>query len=515
MDHKNTYDCTTDCTTVGTSNQIWRSCLICLFVCSLFVGVGAVAICLFVVFLLGRCGCACLGRYVVVVDVGRGGAWSVRLMNAVAVNVSCAWRMRSTVRVGDHPDLLASGSESVRDVLTDLYEVLAKAEAFSKEKEQEAERANVRVKALEQAVIYGNFGGNCQGNRDGDVDFAQGTDAVQLFNDAVAEVKAMEKAQYANELQALAEKVALLEKEKEALSVELIDVKKDLSKCQKDFVSELEIIKKDAAAEWQLVVDNSVRAECSRMKEWARDWIAKKEKQLHKHFEAEIESRRQHAYDKGFEAGRGKRHSVAATASMKERISQQMKKKTAAFKAEMEREVLDAQEELDAVRAKMKIAEGERDASRSALRTYKRKCVKELDSLKEQLHAEKEQRNKLKKHHRGEMQKLHLAISAAKKEGKQQRSLPEAMQRSHTGGKEENAALRPAASVEKTIQGGGNGSASPGITIVADEKVHPASPLAVVTAVAVSPSSATAASPTPTTPGGFFDFDSDGDDGGF
>ena len=114
-------------------------------------------------------------------------------------------------------------------------------------------------------------------------------------------------------------------------------------------------------------------------------------------------------------------------------------------KAEMEREVLDAKEELDAVRAKMKIAEGERDASRSALRTYKRKCVKELDSLKEQLHAEKEQRNKLKKHHRGEMQKLHLAISAAKKEGKQQRSLPEAMQRSHTGGKEENAALRPAA----------------------------------------------------------------------
>ena len=49
-----------------------------------------------------------------------------------------------------------SGDE-VKRMLTGLYEVLAKAEKYAKEKEKEANEANVRSRALEKVILYGDF----------------------------------------------------------------------------------------------------------------------------------------------------------------------------------------------------------------------------------------------------------------------------------------------------------------------------------------------------------------------
>ena len=57
-------------------------------------------------------------------------------------------------------ELLANRSfsgDEVKQMLTGLYEVLAKAEKYAKEKEQEAEAANVRSRALEKVILYGDF----------------------------------------------------------------------------------------------------------------------------------------------------------------------------------------------------------------------------------------------------------------------------------------------------------------------------------------------------------------------
>ena len=57
-------------------------------------------------------------------------------------------------------DLTGSRSftgDEVKQMLTGVYEVLAKAEKYAKDKEKEAEEATVRSRALEKVILYGDF----------------------------------------------------------------------------------------------------------------------------------------------------------------------------------------------------------------------------------------------------------------------------------------------------------------------------------------------------------------------
>ena len=367
-----------------------------------------------------------------------------------------------------------ASTEEIRRVLTKVNAVLSQAKKYSGEKAREAEEAKTRCRALERVIIEGKIGNADQlGEVAEDGTSGERKHGWDLVQSAVKKARFIEREKVRDEFSATI-------KEKEALEAENIELKRrlkaaigDRDKTKTDMGSIVEAVKVEAAAEWQAKLDSGVRAECSRMKAWARGVIDRKEIQFKKRIEEEIAKNSRELSSQFQKQNRTRSLSVAREASVEERIKQRVKRQVEKVKQNLELDLDLLQKELDATKSTLKAAQGERDALKAESRNHRRKLAQKIDKVTKELRLEYAEKSKrtVAEHRQGIAKLLRKSSDPGPRSGGK---------RSNRRDAEELSAVKPPRVIKLAVN------------------VNTASP-------STEYSSSLIASPTPSTPGGFED----------
>ena len=236
-------------------------------------------------------------------------------------------------------DLAGSRSftgDEVKQMLTGVYEVLAKAEKYAKEKEKEAEEATVRSRALEKVILYGdfqeglipppppsppknisNFPASPSQNRndsDGSVitqsaqldrvsnpnrlHYSRNTNAARVLKSAIKETATRERMKYEEEIEMYKVENELFKHQIEALRKELDETKLERDSHQKALITAVEETRAEVELKCKRELDLAVRAESSRVKQWAEDRVARKERILTKKYQKNMDKKELEGYEK-------------------------------------------------------------------------------------------------------------------------------------------------------------------------------------------------------------------------
>ena len=381
-------------------------------------------------------------------------------------------------------------AEDVRRVLAEVNFVLSEANKYSKEKAKEAEEAATRCRALERVIIEGI------GNVDNASKAGDGSDRVDekdpgislMVKGLVEKAKVMERQKAREDFSTLSMENKSLKNENTELKGKLkaIRLERDQYKADMDKIST--VVKEEAAREWQVKLESSVRAECSRMKAWARGVIDRKELHFKSRLEQELAKKAQEFSSQYRKENRLRGLSVAREAAVEEKIKQKVKRQVEKVKKSLELDLEMLQKELEETKLKLKTVSGERDALKSESRNHRRKVTQKIAKMKVELRAEYEEKSKREvAEHRQGIAKL-LQKSA--------RSVAKLSTISSGFSSELNESKPTRINSEREEFATGSVKAPKAIKLSVD--VKPSSP-------AVEYSSSLIASPTPSTPGGFED----------
>ena len=346
-------------------------------------------------------------------------------------------------------DVVSSRSftgDEVKQMLTGVYEVLAKAEKYAKDKEKEAEEATIRSRALEKVILYGDFqevsipppppsppkhtsnlpaspSQNVYDNNDSGLaqdfhnltesatpnrlHYSRNTNAAWVLKSAIKETATREKIKYEEEIDMYKVENELFKHQMEALRKELDETKLERDSHQKALITAVEEARAEVELKCKRELDLAVRAESSRVKQWAEDRVARKERILKKKYQKNMDKKELEGYEKAMKKfGKRSHYQIAHDAVLDEKANQIANKKIATMQKAAEARIKDIQKELDDAKDALKTVKAERDQARAELRVSKRSLKQHLEKLKAQMEIAHGQKIKEKeRNHRQELQK--------------------------------------------------------------------------------------------------------------
>ena len=346
-------------------------------------------------------------------------------------------------------DLTGSRSftgDEVKQMLTGVYEVLAKAEKYAKDKEKEAEEATVRSRALEKVILYGDFQegsipppppsppknisnvfASPSQNRNGSDDsvitqsahnltesaipnrlhYSRNTNAARVLKSAIKETATRERMKYEEEIEMYKVENELFKHQIEALRKELDETKLERDSHQKALITAVEETRAEVELKCKRELDLAVRAESSRVKQWAEDRVARKERILTKKYQKNMDKKELEGYEKAMKKfGKRSHYQIAHDAVLDEKANQIANKKIVTIQKTADARIKVIQEELTQAKNALKTVKSERDQARAELRVSRRSLKQHLEKLKAQMELAHGQKIKEKERtHRQELQK--------------------------------------------------------------------------------------------------------------
>ena len=364
-------------------------------------------------------------------------------------------------------ELLANRSfsgDEVKQMLTGLYEVLAKAEKYAKEKEQEAEAANVRSRALEKVILYGDFQEGTimppppppssppkqqqqrevmpqspiitLNNNDNNIivnnattpstnttpstsrlHYSRTTNAAQVLKSAIKETASREKMKYEHEIEKYKVEHELFQHQLKSVRKELEQTKLERDSHQRALITAVEKMRAETELKWRREMELAVRAESSRVKQWAEDRVAKKERVLLKRYQKNMDKKELEGYEKAMKKmGKRAHYQIAHEAIFDEKVSQVANKKIGIMQKKSEAAIKAIQDELNEAKEACKKMKADRDQARAELRVNKRGLRQHLEKLKSEMEVKHGVHIKEKERtHRQELQKHVRKVINAKR----------------------------------------------------------------------------------------------------